>query len=371
MPIYMDRHDVSVEVTAEIVAALHQADLKIQDKYNCRGITYWFDDVRKTAFCLIEAPNKLAIQRMHDNAHGEVPHHIIEVDGRIVESFLGRIEDPKKSTNTKLNIINDPAFRTILYLELSYPILNGTETNWLQRHISTVCDELTNFEGRLVTQHKTSLLASFNNVSNAVNYTLAIQKKIKTSYTTFDKTLIKVHMGMSAGTPVTHSNGFFIDTIKTAKRFCKASDDTIIISSEIKDLYESEHIDNRLTNPTINVLNTKDEQFLNALYDYIDAHWENPMLEVKDFCLNLGYSKSQFYRKMMALIGKSPNAFLKEYRLKKALALLQLETFSITEIAFKTGFNSGAYFSKCFFNHFKILPSAYLKQENIMPSKIS
>lgn len=47
MPIFMDRHDVSEAVTAEIVAQIHQEDLKIQDKYDCRGLTYWFDDARK------------------------------------------------------------------------------------------------------------------------------------------------------------------------------------------------------------------------------------------------------------------------------------------------------------------------------------
>ncbi|MDO9595052.1 MAG: DUF4242 domain-containing protein, partial [Lutibacter sp.] len=78
MPIYMDRHDVSETVTAENVAQLHQADLKIQDQYKCRGLTYWFDEKRKTAFCLIEAPNKEAIKKMHDHAHGEVPYKIIE-----------------------------------------------------------------------------------------------------------------------------------------------------------------------------------------------------------------------------------------------------------------------------------------------------
>ena len=105
MPIYMDRHDVSDSVTAEILADLHQKDLKVQHQFDCRGLTYWFDDKRKTAFCLIEAPHKNAIIEMHNKAHGDVPHSIIEVDTSIVESFLGRIEDPKRARDTGLNII--------------------------------------------------------------------------------------------------------------------------------------------------------------------------------------------------------------------------------------------------------------------------
>jgi AraC-like DNA-binding protein len=106
MPIFMDRHDVSESDTAESVAQLYQKDLKIQHKYGCRGLTYWFDDTRKTAFCLVEAPNKNAIIEMHKHAHGEVPHQIIKVDATIVESFLSRIEDPEKAQNTTLKSFN-------------------------------------------------------------------------------------------------------------------------------------------------------------------------------------------------------------------------------------------------------------------------
>jgi hypothetical protein len=50
MSIYMDRHDVSEVVTAKHVALLHQEDLKIEHKFGCKGLTYWFDEKRKTAF---------------------------------------------------------------------------------------------------------------------------------------------------------------------------------------------------------------------------------------------------------------------------------------------------------------------------------
>jgi Protein of unknown function (DUF4242) len=96
MPIYMDRHDVSDGVTAEDIARIHQEDLKIQHEFSCRGFTYWFDGQRKTAFCLIEAPNAEAIREMHDRAHGQVPHQVIEVDPILVESFLGGSPTRKK-----------------------------------------------------------------------------------------------------------------------------------------------------------------------------------------------------------------------------------------------------------------------------------
>ncbi|RLD36959.1 MAG: DUF4242 domain-containing protein, partial [Bacteroidetes bacterium] len=43
MPIYMDRHDLS-GATAKDVAQAHQNDLRIQEQYGCKGLTYWFDE---------------------------------------------------------------------------------------------------------------------------------------------------------------------------------------------------------------------------------------------------------------------------------------------------------------------------------------
>ena len=170
MPIYMDRHNVSDTVTAEHVAQIHQEDLKIQDQFGCRGLTYWFDEKRNTAFCLIEAPDAMAIEKMHSKAHGEVPHQVIEVDTRIVESFLGRIQDPFKESETGLNIINDPAFRTIMVVSLKQLSLVrqrsaevGSSLNDLR---SAILKFLDNCGGTAVNQNENQFLVSFKSVSN-------------------------------------------------------------------------------------------------------------------------------------------------------------------------------------------------------------
>ena len=79
----MDRHDVPETVTAETVAHIHQEDLKLQDKFGCRVLTYWYDELRKNAFCLIEAPNAKAIEELHSEAHGQILNSIIEVNANI------------------------------------------------------------------------------------------------------------------------------------------------------------------------------------------------------------------------------------------------------------------------------------------------
>ena len=55
MPLFMDRHDIQGAI-AEEVAQAHHSDLKIQSRHYCKALTYWYDESRGAAFCLIEAP---------------------------------------------------------------------------------------------------------------------------------------------------------------------------------------------------------------------------------------------------------------------------------------------------------------------------
>ena len=93
MPVYMDRHYIE-GATRHAVADAHQKDMALQDKYHVKFLTYWFDETRCTAFCLIEAPNRETIERAHNEAHGSVPNEVLEVDPAVVDAFLGRIKDP-------------------------------------------------------------------------------------------------------------------------------------------------------------------------------------------------------------------------------------------------------------------------------------
>src|SRR5512145_1596728 len=114
MPIFLDRHDV-VEVSAEEVAKLHVKDLKIQDQYGVKFLTYWYDAERRTTFCLVDAPDKETADRVHAEAHGHASNEMIAVDLSAVEAFLGRIQDPP---NTKTKPIDESAFRTIMFTDM-------------------------------------------------------------------------------------------------------------------------------------------------------------------------------------------------------------------------------------------------------------
>ncbi|HTE30202.1 MAG TPA: nickel-binding protein [Chryseolinea sp.] len=360
MPIFMDRHDLPDTITAEYIAQLHQEDLKIEDQFGCRGLTYWFDSERKTAFCLVEAAEKGAIVKMHNHAHGAIPHMIIEVEPSIVESFLGRIEDPEKAKNTALNIINDPAFRTLMVLQLKSlsPNQNDPALRVSYRdHLNVVSDLLAKFEGNVVKQNEGALLVSFKSVTNAVQASFEISSSIKKANTN----KISFKIGLSAGVPVTEEQSIFEPTIKAAERMCLLVNGEIIISTEVKDLFNSENSNTLKGGKNIRCITPSDEKFLNELIDYTELNWNNTSVKIDDLGKALGYSRSQLYRNMISLSGQSPNDFFKEYRLNEAFKLLDKDTKNISEVALETGFSNVSYFSKCFQKKYGYLPSQHFR----------
>jgi Protein of unknown function (DUF4242) len=79
MPLFLDVHNKVDGATSEAVAGAHQRDLEIQDRYDVKYLKYWFDEGTGRIFCLAEAPNKEAADRVHREAHGLVADEIFEV----------------------------------------------------------------------------------------------------------------------------------------------------------------------------------------------------------------------------------------------------------------------------------------------------
>ena len=357
MPLFMDRHDVSPTVTAEIVAQLHHEDLKIQHLFNCRGLTYWFDEKRKTAFCLVEAPNAKSIRDMHRKAHGDVPNQIIEVEADLVESFLGRIEDPSHSAGIGLNIINDPAFRIIMTVRLvktGFPGLDTAAGTAGSENIQNVIGRtLKKSEGSIVKHNNREFLVSFKSMKMALSTSLKIYTLAKML-----PNCSPVRIGLSAGMPFLKKGTMFEDAVKLSKRLCDIQTDKIMISSELNDLIKQENGLRRLSHRDLfSNYTVADEQILCQLMDFMESAYTNANLTVDDISRFLGISKSKLYHKIETLTGKSLNRFIKEYRLNEAITLLEKNAHTISEIAYETGFTSLSYFSKCFEKKYARRPS--------------
>ncbi|MQA00734.1 MAG: DUF4242 domain-containing protein [Dehalococcoidia bacterium] len=80
MPLFMDVHnDIPAEADAQAVAKAHRADLRVQDKYRTRYVSYWLDESQRKIFCLVEAPDAESAHAVHREAHGLVADEVYEV----------------------------------------------------------------------------------------------------------------------------------------------------------------------------------------------------------------------------------------------------------------------------------------------------
>jgi len=223
-------------------------------------------------------------------------------------------------------------------------------TQKLHNGISKV---LKKFEGRTTNYNNNTYVVHFDSVSNAILCALKIQNKFKYITPKFDKSIRRLKIGIAQNKSNDHTLATYI---------CEIVDGDIIISAEVKTQYQITNHNVFLNNEHIRVLKPSEEHFLIDSMSFIETKWNNPNFNISEFSNKVGLSKSQLNRKLKAITGKSPNQFIRAYRLQKALKLLHDKKGSISEIAIETGFNSLAYFTKCFKNKFNILPSKYMQQ---------
>lgn len=101
-----------------------------------------------------------------------------------------------------------------------------------------------------------------------------------------------------------------------------------------------------------------EDAFLQKLRNIIEGNLSDPDFEMPRLERAIGISRSQIFRKVKALTGKSPSLFIRSVRLAKARELLRDTTLTVSEVAYDTGFSSPQYFSDAFFEEFGVRPSA-------------
>lgn len=105
-----------------------------------------------------------------------------------------------------------------------------------------------------------------------------------------------------------------------------------------------------------------EQEFIDKLTQITLDHLADEHFGGKELAFEAGMSLSTLNRRLQNSHKKSPNFFIREIRLHKAMELLQKESDTVSEISFKVGFGSPAYFSKCFHDHFGYAPGEVKKR---------
>lgn len=105
-------------------------------------------------------------------------------------------------------------------------------------------------------------------------------------------------------------------------------------------------------------LSQKDFELIERIQAVMTEQVGDENFSIDALAEELNMSRSNFYRKIKALSGMSPNDYVKTFRLNKAAELLRSGA-RISEVAEQVGFSSSSYFAKCFKVQFGVLPKDY------------
>ena len=102
-----------------------------------------------------------------------------------------------------------------------------------------------------------------------------------------------------------------------------------------------------------------DDVFMRKFMALIEESYPDSDFSIEKASDMLGLSRVHLYRKVKELTGVTPTDFLRNYRLKRAAALLREKGRNVNEVAYATGFSSPPYFSKCFKAAYTVTPTEY------------
>ena len=112
-----------------------------------------------------------------------------------------------------------------------------------------------------------------------------------------------------------------------------------------------------------------DLRFLTKITDtiYLQLNRQKE-INVSLLASNMCMSNSQFYRKVVALTGYTPAAYIQRIKIKKAKTLLEGDAdLSFSDIADQCGFNNYSNFVRAFKNVCGITPSDYKRGKHPNP----
>ncbi|OFY69000.1 MAG: hypothetical protein A2Y71_01160 [Bacteroidetes bacterium RBG_13_42_15] len=110
-----------------------------------------------------------------------------------------------------------------------------------------------------------------------------------------------------------------------------------------------------------------EQQYIDKLIEIVEENFSNNNFGVAALAKRMGISHSGLHRKLKAISKQSISQFIRETRLKRARELLQLQAGTVADVAYRVGFGSTTYFSKCFHDYYGYPPGEVKKHLNSEP----
>lgn len=320
----MDFHQFE-SISIEDVKKAHIADISVQDKYGVRYLQFWVNQAEGTVFCLTEGPSAQACQSCHQEAHGNVACNIQPVESGFFDLFMGKSLTPEDHLILTEDGKPDGTNRTILIADIRGKTHVTNVKDYKKLVMSTVpkklvTDSISQFKGRFV-EHSSddNLIGVFNTPVHAIRCAHSLQKNFLAQARAHGETSewdLEFRVSLNYGPAMTENGGFFEESLKKSKRLCMLSEPgQITISSDLNEMHSAEIKAIINEGLSIRLLDSLEETFLKKLFDHTEANLTKESFNVNHLCGLIGVSRPQLYRKTTALTGKSPNSFIKDFKM--------------------------------------------------------
>ena len=357
MPLFMDFHKIDSEaITEEDMYRAHLRDVAVQNKHGLVYKRYYLNLQQKTAFCLMEGPNKEACVESHKEAHGIGACNVIEVSHQNeFLPYMGEGSQNEEDLALTLSGEIDSGFRTIMLVDF----LELTEIKALMT--TKVLDFIKNHQGNVVKVPSEKFMASFVDAFDAVACSIEIAKYFETLE---GKMIFSI--ALATGKPVDeHGTDLFEETKKKANILSRLGFSLRICTDLDTKLSASRSSDiSKIDATGITVIDQASYSEIEKLDSVLLKNLTNSAFSSDALSSQLGFSKTQTYRKISSLFGVPPNKLLTELRLVHALRALNRKDKTVSEIAYDSGFNSPTYFTRVFRNRFNVLPASRAKAKS-------
>jgi AraC-like DNA-binding protein len=114
--------------------------------------------------------------------------------------------------------------------------------------------------------------------------------------------------------------------------------------------------------PSEITVSSLDEELIGHVIAEVEEHMADPTYSVVQLSAAIGMTRGTLYKKLMAIVGKSPVEFIRIVRIRRGKDLLDQGRTNVSEVADKVGFSP-----KMFAHYFKEMygesPSEYLKKQ--------
>ncbi len=163
----------------------------------------------------------------------------------------------------------------------------------------------------------------------------------------------------SASLLQTRINNLLLQRMKLADAFKQGHEITPAEENDGKSLINSLEEKRK---EILNTMGKADKEFLERIDGIISGSLPSENVDVNFISGALCMSSSTLYRKVKAITGLSPNEYIRKTKMHIAEKLIIEGRLTMSEVSYKVGISSAAYFRQCFKEEFGMLPSEYIKR---------